>query len=300
MHERRGSLDALGLVLVTAIPLGMTYAMLGYAFTVTFRSSGVFNFGIGQVTIFGALIYISASSVFGTWWGLIAAALANAVLGVVFYFGFLRLPEKMGSGVIEMIMITLGLGLVLQNLVPSLWGYLALPAPDLVHGVSTAGSISIEHQRIALIVVAALVLGAIFLFERTTLMGKALIAVGTDREGAIFSGIDPRAIQAVAWSMSFAITALAGALFTPLASATMASAAGLAVNGFSAALIGGLGNTVGSFIGGLGMGLVAGLAGVYVSAQYANSITFALVILFILIRPAGIVGDIKTALGPRA
>jgi branched-chain amino acid transport system permease protein len=293
-------MTTLGLILLTGIPLGVTYALVGYAFTVTYRSSGVFNFGIGQVTILGALIYISIAGHLNLWIAMLLAALANAVFGVAVYFGLLRLPERAGAGAISLIMITLGLGVVLQNLVPTLWGYYALQAPVLLRGVTVAGSIHVEHQRLVLIVIAAVVLAAVYYFERSTMLGKALIATGVDREAAVLSGVDDRVIQAIAWSISFAVTGLAGILFTPLTSASMNNAGVLAVNGFSAALIGGLGNSSGAVVGGLAMGIVAALVGVLVSVQYADAITFALVIAFILLRPAGLLGDVRLLLGPRA
>jgi branched-chain amino acid transport system permease protein len=100
--------------------------------------------------------------------------------------------------------------------------------------------------------------------------------------------------------MSFAIAALAGMLIAPLTSASMGSAAILATNGFSAAIIGGLGNSFGAFIGGLGMGLIASVAAVLLSPGYADAIAFSAVIVFILLRPAGLLGDAKALLGPRA
>jgi branched-chain amino acid transport system permease protein len=132
------------------------------------------------------------------------------------------------------------------------------------------------------------------------MLGKALIATGVDREAAILSGVDDRVIQAIAWSISFGVAGLAGILFAPLTSASMNNAGVLAVNGFSAALIGGLGNSSGALVGGLAMGLVAALVGVMISAQYADAITFSLVIGFILLRPAGLLGDVRLLLGPRA
>ena len=293
-------MTTLALILVTGIPLGVTYALVGYAFTVTYRSSGVFNFGIGQVTIVAALLYISIAAHVNLWLAVLVAAAVNGLFGIAVYFGLLRFPEQAGAGAISLIMITLGLGVVLQNLVPTVWGYYALPAPVLVTGVTTLGGLHVEHQRAALVIIAGVVLGAVYYFERSTMLGKAVIATGVDREAAIISGVDDRVIQAIAWSISFAVAGLAGILFTPLTSTSMNNAGILAVNGFSAALIGGLGNSSGALVGGLAMGIVAALIGVLVSAQYADAITFALVIAFILVRPAGLLGDVRLLLGPRA
>lgn len=288
------------MILVTGIPLGVTYGLIGYAFTVTYRSSAVFNFGIGQVTILGALIFISLAARIEIWVALLLAALANGLFGIAAYFGLLRLPERAGAGPISLIMITLGLGIVLQNVAPTVWGYYALQAPVLVSGVTKIGPLNVEHQRVALILIAGVLLGAVYYFERSTIMGKALIATGVDREAAILSGVDDRVVQAMSWGISFAVTGAAGILFAPLTSASMNNAAGLSVYGFCAALIGGLGNSSGALVGGVALGLVAALVGVLASAQYAEAITFGMVIAFILLRPAGLLGDVRMLIGPRA
>jgi branched-chain amino acid transport system permease protein len=286
--------------LIAGIPIGVVYGLVAYAFTLTYRSCGVFNFGIGQVAVVGALTYISFSGWLQRWPGLIAAVLFMIPIGALVYFAFLRLPERRGADPVILIIITLGLGTVAQYGAPRIWGYYALPAPSLFDGSVSIGSHVITYQRLIVVGLAAVVLVLVFAFERFTTLGKAMIATGVDREAAIISGVDDRLVQGLAWGMSFSIAALAGMLIAPLTSASMGSAAILATNGFSAAIIGGLGNSFGAFVGGIGMGLASSVAAVLLSPGYADAIAFSAVIVFILFRPAGLLGDAKALVGPRA
>lgn len=288
------------LVLVTGVPVGVTYALIGYAFTLAYKSSGVFNFAIGQIAIVGALVYISLAGVLPVSLAFLGALAVLVAAGPVVYFGLLRRPETQGADPVTLIMITLGLGIVVQNGTPSIWGYYALESPPLVAGGVNVGGLFIDAQRVVLVVAATLVLGALYAFERATMMGKALLAAGINREAAILAGVNDRLIQALAWGISFALAALAAILFTPLASAAISSAGRFAVFGFSAALVGGLGSSGGALIGGVALGLLGSVIGVTLTTQFADAIVFALVIGFLLVRPAGLFGDPKLLLGPRA
>ncbi len=293
-------MQALLLILITGVPVGIAYALVGYAFTIAYKSSGVFNFAIGQITIVGALIYISLAGLVPVWLALPGALVLAVVLGLAVYFGLLRRPETQGADPVTLIIITLGLGIVIQNGTPNVWGYYALESPPLIAGGVHLGTVFVETQRLVLAVLASVALVTIYLFERRTMLGKALLAAGIDREAAILSGVNDRLIQALAWSFSFALTALAGILFTPLSSAAISSSGRFAVFGFSAALVGGLGSSGGALIGGVVLGLLVSVVGFTLTTQFADAIAFALVIVFLLVRPAGLFGNAKLLLGPRA
>lgn len=287
-------------IVLTGVPVGVTYALIGYAFSLLYRSCGAFNFAAGQLAILGALIYITLSSSMPVSISMLVAVLVSALLGIGLYFGVVRRVDLRGATSVTLLILMLGVSIVIENAAPNLWGYYALESPPLVGGGFELLGVFVPFQRIVLPVIAALALGLVFFFEKRTMLGKALVAAGADREAAILSGVNDRLVQGVAWGVAFGLTALAGILFTPLASAKISSSVLYSVYGISAAFVGGLGSAEGALIGGLGLGVMSLLVATYVSTQFADAILFILVITFLLVRPAGLFGDASRLKGPRA
>jgi branched-chain amino acid transport system permease protein len=293
-------LRELFVIVITGIPVGVTYALIGYAFSLLYRSCGAFNFAAGQLAILGALVYITLSASLPVSFSLVVAVLVSALLGVALYFGVVRWVDIRGATPATLLILMLGVSIVIENAAPSIWGYYALAAPPLIDGGMNMGGTFIPYQRIVLPVVAAIALGLVFFFERRTMLGKALVATGADREAAILSGVNDRLVQGIAWAVAFGITALAGILFTPLASAKISSAVRYSVYGISAAFVGGLGSAEGALLGGLALGILSLLVATFISTQFADAILFVLVIAFLLWRPAGLFGNARRLKGPRA
>lgn len=288
------------LVLGAGIATGATYALIGYAFSLLYRSTGAFNFAAGQIAILGALTYISIADMASQWIAVPAAMLLMAFFGVVVYFGVVRRVDVRGAAPVTLLIMMLGLAIVIENAAPAIWGYFALPSPALIEGGFNVAGAYVPYQRVVLLVLVVLALAVVFFFERLTMVGKALVAAGSDREAALISGVNDRLIQGLAWGLAFGLTALAGILFTPLASARISSAVRFSIYGISAAFVGGLGSAEGALIGGLALGILSSLTSAYVSTQYADAILFASVIAFLIIRPAGLFGSAARLLGPRA
>lgn len=288
------------LTLRSGLPTGVAYALIAYSFTLAYKSCGAFNFAVGQLAILGAIVYISLSSILPVAASVVAALIVLAVLGVLTYFGIVRRPDVRGAEPVTLLILMLGISIVIENGVPAIWGYYALESPALVSGGFRLAGVFITHQQWLMIGVSVVTMGAVYMFERKTMLGKALVASGSDRDAAIVSGVNDRLIQAIAWALAFALTALAGILITPLASARITSAARFSVFGIGAAFVGGLGSGGGALAGGLAMGCLSAVVATYMSTQFSDAILFGLVIAFLLFRPAGFFGNPQQYRGPRA
>jgi branched-chain amino acid transport system permease protein len=284
---------------LNSLSVGAAYALIALSFTIVFNSSGVFNFAVGQFAILGGLLFVSLSEVAPPW---IAALLALAIMalgGAVVYLGVLRRPEARGADPLTLVIITLGLGIIMENGAHFIWGVYAIQAPSLIPGTTQIAGLPLNWQRAAILVVAFGASLGLAAFQRRTLVGKALVAIGFSREAARLYGIDDRLITAISWAIALMLASLSGIFFGPLSSVSMGLAFPLSVKGFAAALMGGLGSGTGAIIGGFGIGVLETLMGI-VSPNFTDATTFSVLLIFLLLRPAGLFGDPKTLVGPRA
>ncbi|HXZ22237.1 MAG TPA: branched-chain amino acid ABC transporter permease, partial [Pseudolabrys sp.] len=126
-----------------------------------------------------------------------------------------------------------------------------------------------------------------------TLLGKAVIATATNRSAARLVGIDTRRIVGFSFAISAAIGAVAGILITPIALTGYEVGTLLALKGFAAAMLGGMGNAIGAVVGGILLGLLEAFAAGYLSSQYKDAVAFLVILAVLFARPQGLFGRVK-------
>jgi branched-chain amino acid transport system permease protein len=288
------------LILRTGLPLGITYGLIAYAFTLTYKSCRAFNFAVGQVTVLAGLVYISLTTVVYGPIAALGAVVLCALGGVALYFGVVRRPDVRGAQPVTLLILLLGVSILIDRTVPQIWGFYALAAPPLAGGGFEVGGANVSYQQILGVGLGSAAVAAALLFERRTILGKAMIATGAAREAAIAIGVNDRLVQAMAWGIAFSLLAVAALVVTPLTSAGVVAAPRFSVLGISAAFIGGLGNGRGALVGGVLIGLGSALVSSYVSSDYSDAILFVVIVVFLMWRPAGLLGDVRDLKGPRA
>src|SRR5262249_23397365 len=123
-----------------------------------------------------------------------------------------------------------------------------------------------------------------------TLVGKAVIATAANRLAARLVGIDTRRIVALSFVISAAIGAIAGVLITPITLTSYDAGTLLALKGFAAAMLGGIGSTFGAVVGGLVLGMLEAFGAGYLSSQYKDAIAFLVILAMLLVMPHGLFG----------
>lgn len=160
-------------------------------------------------------------------------------------------------------------------------------------GTVKIGSVVISIANIAIIIVAALCVGALQLFLYKTKPGKAMRCVAQNRNASQLMGIDVKHVMMITVAISMMICCLIGLLVSPLLniSTTMSNMIGL--KGFAAGVIGGFGYLPGAIIGGLVIGIIENLASMVLPSVYKDIVAFVLLVAFLLIRPKGITGKTR-------
>ena len=275
--------------LLNGLLLGSTYALLGIGLTLVFGLMNVVNFAHGEFYTLGA--YATFAALVGahvSFFVSIALAIAlGAAAGAVTDRVLLR-PLR-GESIDTTMLLMIGLWIAMQNAELLVWGGVAksVPTPFPTEPL-VLGPVSVAPLRVfVFIVAAALIAGAHLLLSRTRL-GRAMRATFQDRETAALMGVRIDRVHTITFAFGAGLAAAAGALLGPvfLLYPSMGDLASL--KAFSVVILGGLGNFGGAALGGLVLGIAEELGAGYVSSGYRDAVGFAMIVLMLLIRPAGL------------
>jgi branched-chain amino acid transport system permease protein len=284
--------------LLTAILAGLAtggiYALVGMSYSLVFRTTGVFNFAQGDFVMLGTLVAYSLWVVLGlpAIVVLVLVTLIVALAGPIVDLVAVLPVQRLGDNSTAWLVSTLGVSLIIENLAQHYWGSDPLKVPALVGQQSfTAGSVVIPSPAQFLpIILAVLVVVGFVVFRRTTLLGRAFDAASEDGEAAELRRIDTRWVSLATFFIGAALAGLGGVVIAPITFASYNLGASFAVKGFLAMAIGGFGEVQGVLVGGVIVGLVESISGLYIGAGYASSIMLGVLVVIMLARPNGLFG----------
>ncbi len=275
-------------LVIAGLKNGSIYALLALGFTIVYAATNVINFAQGEFYMLGGMFAVFAFSHLGLplWLAVPMAVAAVASVGMVFEALAIR-PRK-DAEPMALIIITVGGSLVFASLARHAFGSDALPLPEFTAGPSIIlGGAAIERQTVWIwLIVLATVAGLTFLYSKTRL-GRAMRACMQNREAARLMGIDTARVVMVSFGLAAALGALAGVAVTPLTSTRFDIGAGIAVKGFAAAILGGLGNPLAAVAGGVFLGLIE-QAVIPFSSALKDVVALAVLLAVLFIRPHGL------------
>ena len=271
--------------------MGAVYAVIGVGFTLIFGIMRILNFAYGEMFMIAAyLAYFGATAFQLPLWLLLILAMA-----VLFLIGFgtekaLILPVrlKMPDWSVPVILVTLGLQIILQNLALILGGGDFLGIPAYVMGSLHIGLFSVSYERLIIFVISSLTLVGTWLFITRTSFGLALQAVSQNRDAAILSGINTNTVYAICFGLSGLLVSIPGVLLMPHLYVYPTVGQVPIMKAFAVTLFGGMGNIGGAIIGGFILGIAETLASAYVSALVKDGVAFAIMILVLVFYPSGV------------
>jgi branched-chain amino acid transport system permease protein len=260
--------------------------------TIIFNASNLVNLAQGELLMIGAMTYVS----YAVWAhlpfpiALPLAMISSAAVVMVADRLVLRPIRAARAPIVNSIAMTIGLSMVFRAFSEIIWGKTPLPVPSPVPPDAIAvGTITLAPQSLLIVVSALLGMGVFWLFFEKTLVGRALQAASANPDAAWIMGIDVNRIVLLGFGLSGALSGLAGVLVGPITAAAPTMGTMLGLKGFSAAVIGGFGSPAGAIVGGLLLGVVETLTSGYISSGYSTLISFALLLVVLFLKPAGIV-----------
>ncbi|MCB1780042.1 MAG: branched-chain amino acid ABC transporter permease, partial [Candidatus Competibacteraceae bacterium] len=271
--------------LVTGITVGSIYALVGLGFALIYNASDVVNFAQGEFVMLGAMSAIALLAA-----GLplplaaIAATLLTALVGLLLE-RFAIEPAK-GASVITTIIITIGAAIFLRGVASLLWGKNSLPLPAFSGNEPIQlGGATLLPQSLWVLGGTVVLVALIHAFLNRTLLGKALLACSVNRAAAQLVGINVQIMLRLAYGLSAGLGAVAGILVAPITFSSYEAGIMLGLKGFSAAIVGGIGNPMGAVAGGLLLGVLEALGAGLVSSGYKDAIAFMFVLMVLFFEP---------------
>jgi branched-chain amino acid transport system permease protein len=280
-------------LLVTTLSNAAVYALIAVALNVVHRSSGVLNFGAGHLAAVAGIFY--ANEISGSALGVVMTMVLAALVSLVAYVVSVRGGERLGVGAVPLSLSLLGVGLVLQFVAGELWPKQAFTAKPLVGGTLDIAGTTFATQRLVAVGVAAVFILAVVLFVERTMVGHAMEATAADVELAGLYGVRTGSVAAATWLIAGAALGLAGVLQSSLAAVSTSSAIPLVILGIVAAVVGGLGSFSKAAAGALLASLLQAAFVEYVSPRYSISLVFVLLFAVLVLRPAGLFANARTA-----
>ena len=279
--------------LISGISLGSVYAIIALGYTMVYGIAKMLNFAHGDVIMVGG--YISFCAMFYLGLPNIVAVLLAVVVCTVLGIVIERLAYKplRSAPSLAVLITAIGVSYFLQNSALLIWKAAPKVYPPVVSGSLKlfGGRMSIPYVSLLTMAVCLIIMVGLTLFTSKTRTGKAMRAVSEDRAAAQLMGINVNATISTTFAIGSALAAIAGVLLCsayPTLMPTTGSMPG--IKAFTAAVFGGIGSIPGAFLGGLLLGIIEAMAKAYISTNLANSIVFAVLIVVLLVKPAGLLG----------
>ncbi len=275
------------------LTIGAVYALVALGFTIIYNASDVVNFSQGEFVMLGGM-----TTVFLGLWGLplpvaaLGAIVVTVVVGLLLHR--LAIEPARGASAVTLIIITIGASIFLRGLAQVVYDkqFHRLPSFSGDDPIRLLGA-SILPQSLWVLGGAVVIVTGLWAFMNRTLIGKALVATAANRLAAKLVGIDTSIIMALSFGLSAAIGAIAGLLITPITLTSYDAGTMLALKGFAAAMLGGMGNPIGAVVGGIVVGLLEAFSAGYISSSYKDAVAFIVILAVLFVAPNGLFGRAK-------
>jgi len=277
-------------LVVKGVALGGVYALVALGFVVVFKATGVINFAQGSLLLVGAYLTYTTSVQWGLPFAVAVVLAAAGAVAVALVVERVVVRPLAGQPAVAVVLATLGVAIVLDQLVTVVWGF----GPHHIGDPWGAGSVRVgglvvSHVDLAsLAVVAALVTALAAFFLRTDL-GMALRAAAADTRAAAAQGIRLPVVSRTAWALAAVVATAAGVLLASGPGAATPDLGGVALRAFPAVLLGGFVSVGGALAGGVVVGVVEVLTAGYAPGQELV-VPYLVMLGVLLVRPDGLFG----------
>jgi branched-chain amino acid transport system permease protein len=274
----------------SGLTVGTVYALVALGFTLIYNASDVINFAQGEFVMLGGMstVFLALAGVPVPFAALIAV-IVTAAVGLALH-RFAIEPAR-GASPVALIMITIGASIFLRGVAQIVFDkrFHSLP-PVLGAEPFRFGGAAVLPQSLVVFAGAGIIVMLLWQFVDRTMLGKAIIATAANRLAARLVGIDTRRIVGLSFVISAAIGAVAGILVTPITLTSYDVGTLLALKGFAAAMLGGIGSALGAVIGGLLLGMFEAFSAGYISSQYKDAVAFLVILAVLFAMPQGVLG----------
>lgn len=279
---------------INGISIGSIYAIIALGYTMVYGIAKMLNFAHGDIIMVGAYICYCVTNYLGMppILGILASMAVCTLLGIVIE-GLAYKPLR-GTPSLAVLITAIGVSYFLQNAAQLIWGSNPKSFTSVVSSIKPFhlfGSLTITGEVLVTVVVSVVIMLALTWFTSSTRIGKSMRAVSEDRDAAQLMGINVNRTISITFAIGSALAAVAGVLMCssiPVLQPTTGSMPG--IRAFTAAVLGGIGSIPGAMLGGVLLGIIETFAKAFLSTQFSDAIVFGVLIIILLVKPAGLLG----------
>jgi len=285
--------SALAHVIVSGLATGCIYGLVALSLVIVYNATRTVNFAQGEMLMVSAFVAWSAQRAAGL---PVPLALACGVVagGLLAYLvERVIIRRALEATHWDVLIITLGLSLVLRAAAGIVWTNDELPFPSLFSNRPVSlGPVRVAPVSFGIIGASLVLMLALVVLFRATRLGRAMRAVAQNQNAARLMGISVEGVYSSAWVLAGMVGAVGGVLIAPVT--FLSTKMGLiAINGFTAAVLGGFGSMPGAVAGGMLLGVIENLAPLYLPTGIRYSVPFLVMIAILLARPHGLFGRVE-------
>ena len=277
---------------ITGLQTGALYALTAVGFSLIFGSTRIFHFAHGATFVIAAYLFYAVGA---AGWGFVPATLSSAFGAVAFglaidRFVYRPIQRNVGS-FFTVFVASFGVAIVVQNLIGMVFGrgFVTVATP-LSRSIELVPGVFVSPLAWIAIACAATFFAGLQWFLRRTHAGMALRALADDPDLVRVFGLDPRAVSAMAFAIGSVIVVPAAIITGATTGLNPAVGHHVMLISLAAAIVGGIGSVTGTMLAGFLLGLAESMSLLVVDSQWTEAMTFAILFLFIVVRPSGILG----------
>jgi branched-chain amino acid transport system permease protein len=279
---------------VTGITIGSIYAMVAIGFNTIYNVTEAINFAQGEFVMLGGLlmVFFRVGLQIPTVLSIPLTVLVVTVVGML--LNQLAIKPIRQPSVLSIVIATIGASFFIRGIAMMIWGKTPFDLPPFSgrNPIPFLGAV-IQPQGLWVMGCLVIVVIVLTIFFDRTIMGKALRACAVNPNASSLVGINVRFMVLISFALSAAIGALGGIVITPISLMEYDRGAMLAVKGFSACVLGGIGNFPGAVTGGLLIGLIESFGAGLISSGYKDVFALLVLLAVLFVRPNGLFGNIE-------
>ncbi len=282
--------------LVAGLTYGTIYAVVGVGFNIIYNTTGIINFAQGEFVMLGGMTAVTLHRLVPLPVAIAGAVVVTMAAGAIVEVTCIRWLRS--PSVLRMIIITIGISIVVRELALLAWGESVRALPYFTGDEVTSlsfGGVHVSPQVVWSLATCCLIVAFLWFFFQHTSLGRQMRACAANRDAAALCGIPTRNLVTLSFVLSAGIGALAGCVTSPITYTAYNVGTGLAIKGFTVAILGGLGNSMGAVAAGFVVGILEAFSVSLLPTAYKDAISVAVLLAILFLRPSGLFGSREVA-----
>jgi branched-chain amino acid transport system permease protein len=277
---------------IAGLTYGAIYAVVGIGFNIIYSATGIINFAQGEFVMLGGMIAVTLHTVMPTPLAIAGAVVVTMAVGALLEMTLIRWLASPSA--LRMIIITIGASILVREAALLAWGNQVRALPYFTGNEVTSiaiGGARVSPQVIWTVGACAAMVALVTVFFRWTMLGRQMRACAANRVAASLCGLPTRNLVTLSFALSAGMGALAGCVVSPITYTRYDIGTGLAIKGFTVAILGGLGNSLAAVVAGLVLGVIEAFSVSLLPAAYKDAVSIGVLLGILFVRPSGLFGE---------